>query len=101
MLNNLKGKIKNAVQGAATKVASKVAQTEWGMEQLKKEIEKLPMPPQAKQMFLMLIEKRPDLLTKIAKETEELMKQGKNQMAASQAVMMKYQNEIRDALQGK
>jgi sigma54-dependent transcription regulator len=101
MLDNLKGKIKGAVTGAATKVAAKVAQTSWGMDMLKKEIEKLPMPPQAKQMFLKLIETRPDLLQKIAEETQELMNQGKNQMAASQAVMMKYQNEIRDALLGK
>jgi hypothetical protein len=71
------------------------------MNKLKEEIEKMPLPPQAKQMFLKLIENRPDLLTKISQETEALMKQGKNQMAASQAVMMKYQNEIRDALMGK
>jgi hypothetical protein len=88
------------VTGAATAVAGKVAQTEWGMNKLKEEINKMPLPPQAKQMFLKLMENRPDLLTKISQETETMMKQGKNQMAASQAVMMKYQKEIRDAMMG-
>ena len=101
MLNNFKNKIKGAVTGTATKVASKIAQTQWGMEQLKKELDKMPLPPQAKMMFAKLIENRPDLLQKIAQETEELMKQGKNQMAASQQVMMKYQKEIREAIMGK
>jgi cell fate (sporulation/competence/biofilm development) regulator YmcA (YheA/YmcA/DUF963 family) len=101
MLDNLKKKVKNAVSGTATKVASKIAQTEWGMEALKKELDKMPLPPQAKMMFGKLIENRPDLLQKISEETQELMKQGKNQIAASQAVMVKYQKEIRDAIMGK
>lgn len=101
MLDGLKKSIKGAVTGAATKVAGKVAQTSWGMDMLKKEIEKMPLPPQAKQMFLKLVENKPELLTKIAEETQELISKGKNQMAASQQVMMKYQNEIRDAIMGK
>ncbi len=101
MLKKITDAIKGTATNAATKVASKIAQTEWGMEQLKKELEKMPLPPQAKAMFAKLIENRPDLLQKIAEETQELMKQGKNQMAASQQVMMKYQKEIRDAIVGK
>jgi hypothetical protein len=100
MLDGLKKKIKGAVQGTATKVAGKIAQTSWGIEAMKKEIEKMPMPPQAKQMFLKLVENDPELLTKIANETQDLISKGKNQMAASQTVMMKYQNEIRRAIMG-
>ena len=101
MLDGLKKSIKGAVTGAATKVAGKIAQTSWGVEALKKEIEKMPMPPQAKQMFLKVLENRPDLLQKIAEETQALVATGKNQMSAGQTVMMKYQKELRDAVQGK
>lgn len=101
MLDNLKNKIKGAVAGTATKVASKVAQTSWGQDALKKEIDKMPLPPQAKAMFMKLIENRPDLLQKISEETQELISKGKNQMSASQTVMMKYQKEIREAITGK
>ncbi len=101
MLDGLKNSIKGAVSGTATKIAGKLATTSWGVEALKKEINKMPMPPHAKAMFLKLVENKPELLTKIAQETQELIKQGKNQMAASQAVMVKYQNEIREAMQGK
>lgn len=101
MLKKITDAIKGTATNAATKVASKIAQTEWGMDQLKKELDKMPLPPQAKMMFAKLIENRPDLLQTIAKETEELMKQGKNQMAASQQVMGKYQKEIREAIMGK
>ena len=90
MLDNLKKKI-----------ASKVAQTSWGKDALLKEIDKMPLPPQAKQMFKKIVENKPELLTMIAEETQALMAAGKNQMAASQAVMQKYQNEIRDAMMGK
>lgn len=61
----------------------------------------MTITPQARAMFAKRIENRSDLLQKIAEETQELMKQGKNQMAASQQVMMKYQKEIRDAIVGK
>lgn len=101
MLDSFKKSVKGAVSGAATKVAGKLSQTEWGKEALKKEIEKMPLPPQAKQMFLKILENKPDLLMKISEETQELMKAGKNQMAASQSVMMKYQKELREAMLGK
>lgn len=90
MLDNLKNKI-----------AGTLSKTSWGKEAMKKEIEKMPMPPQAKQMFMKILDNNPDLLMKIAKETEELIKTGKNQMSASQSVMQKYQKELRDAMQGK
>lgn len=101
MLKKITNAVKGVVTGAVTAVAGKVAETSWGKEALKKEIEKMPMPPQAKQMFLKLVENRPDLLTKIAEETQVLIASGKNQMSASQSVMMKYQQEIRAAITGK
>lgn len=103
MLDGLKKSIKGAVTGAATKVAGKIAQTSWGIEAIKSQIEKMPMPPQAKQMFLKIMEhpRGQELMMKIAQETEALVASGKNQMAASQAVMMKYQQELRDIMMGK
>jgi hypothetical protein len=101
MLSKITDAIKGGATKAATAVASKVAQTEWGANKLKEELAKMPIPPQAKMMFTKIIENKPELLMKIAKETEELMKSGKNQMAASQAVMAKYQQELRDAMMGK
>lgn len=101
MLDSFKKSVKGAVSGAATKVAGKLAKTEWGIEALKKEIDKMPMPENAKQMFRKVLENKPELLMKIAEETQELVSKGKNQMAAGQSVMMKYQKELRDAIQGK
>lgn len=101
MLGSLKNSVKGAVSGVATKVAGKLSQTEWGKEALRKEIEKMPMPPQAKQMFLKILDNKPELLMKIAEETQELVKAGKNQMSASQSVMMKYQKELREAMMGR
>ncbi len=97
--------VTSAVKGTATKaataVAGKVMETEWGMNKMMEELEKLPMPPQAKVMFKKIMENKPELLMKIAKETQELVTAGKNQMSASQSVMMKYQKELREAMMGK
>jgi hypothetical protein len=101
MLSKITNAIKGAATGVATKVAGKVAQTEWGMNQLKEQIEKMPLPPQAKQMFLKILENKPELLMTIATEIQAEIAKGKNQMSASQIVMSKYQNELRDAMLGK
>jgi uncharacterized protein YqgV (UPF0045/DUF77 family) len=88
-------KITNAIKGTATKaataVAGKVMETEWGINKLKEELSKMPIPPQAKMMFTKLIENNPDLLMKVFKEIQEEVSKGKNQMQAGQAIMMKYQ----------
>lgn len=42
-----------------------------------------------------MIEKNPDLFQKIAQETQEQMKNGKSQMAATQEVAKKYEAEIK------
>ncbi|MBA3550972.1 hypothetical protein H0W32_02070 [Patescibacteria group bacterium] len=44
------------------------------------------------------IEKNPDLFQKIATETQEAMKGGKDQMAAAMEVMQKYQKELQEAM---
>ncbi len=93
------------IQGAKAKVASTVVnaalKTDWGVDKLKAELAKMPIPPQAKMMFTKIIENKPELLMKIFQEIQDLVATGKNQMQAGQSVMMKYQNELRDAMQGK
>ena len=42
------GAIKGTATKAATAVAGKVMQTEWGANKLKEELAKMPIPPQAK-----------------------------------------------------
>ena len=44
------------------------------------------------------IDKNPDLFQKIGLETQEKIKQGKDQMAAAMEVMQKYQKELQDAM---
>jgi hypothetical protein len=103
--SNAAGAVTDAVKGTATKaataVAGKVLETEWGMNKLKEELAKMPIPPQAKMMFTKIIENKPELLMKIFKEIQEEVSKGKNQMQAGQSVMMKYQSELRDAMLGK
>jgi hypothetical protein len=50
---------------------------------------------------LKAVEKNPGLFEKIAKETEEEMKKGKNQMYAAFEVMKKYEKELKDVLVNK
>lgn len=105
--SNAAGAVTGAIKGTAVKagtaIAGKIAETEWGKKKMMEELDKMPMPPQAKQMFKKLMDSENgfELLTKISKETEELIKSGKNQMSASQSVMMKYQKDLRDAMLGK
>ena len=54
--------------------------------------------PQAEQEKLLdAFEKNPGLFEKIAKETQEKVKQGKNQQAAMMEVAAKYRKELAEA----
>ncbi len=63
---------------------------------LKSKMKDVPADQQEK--IFAAIEKDPELFQKIAVEVQEKMKQGKDQMAASMEVMMKYQNELKDLM---
>jgi hypothetical protein len=57
------------------------------------------VPADQQQMILGMLDKNPDLFTKIAKEMQdELKKNGNNQMAAAMKVLPKYQQEIMGAM---
>jgi hypothetical protein len=60
----------------------------------KKMMEKQGVAGPQQEMFLSLMEKNPALFEKIAKEIEQLKKEGKGETAASMQVMRKYQGEI-------
>ncbi len=83
MLGGLGSKLKNKAVQAALKA------------QMKK------MPKEQAQMLETLLEKNPELLMKMAEETQALVKQGKNQMVAMMEVGKKYQKELQAALMGK
>jgi len=67
---------------------------------LKKVLEtKLKDVPQAqKEKILKLFEENPELLQKIAKEMQEKVKGGKDQMAVAQELMQKYGDELKGIL---
>ena len=94
--------VSGAVSGVKAKVASTVVnqamKTDWGVNKLKEELAKMPIPPQAKMMFTKIIENKPELLMKIFQEIQDAVAAGKNQMQAGQSVMMKYQNELKEAI---
>lgn len=64
---------------------------------MQKQLKDLPKDQQDK--LMRLIENNPDLFMKIAKETQEKIKGGKDQMAASMEVMKKYQAELKKAFE--
>ena len=56
-------------------------------------------PPEQREMFTNLMEKKPEVMEKMATELqEEMKKNGNNQMAAAMKVMPKYQNELLAAM---
>ena len=57
------------------------------------------MPKEQQEQVMTLIEKNPDLFMKIAKETQEKIKGGKDQMLAMMEVSKKYQSELKKALE--
>ena len=54
------------------------------------------LPDDQKEMVNALVSLNPELFEKIAKEKEELVKQGKPEMYASFEVMKKYQKELQE-----
>ncbi len=52
------------------------------------------VPADQREMIIGLVEKNPDLFQTIAKEVESEMANGKDQMAATMAVMQRYQTEL-------
>jgi len=56
-------------------------------------------PKEQKEMIMTLMEKNPDVFTKIAKEMQaELKVNGNNQTAAAMKILPKYQKEIMGAM---
>ncbi len=58
-------------------------------------------PPDQREMIMTMMEKDPALFEKIAKEMQDEMKSGKDQMAAAMKVMPKYQAQIRELMGDK
>lgn len=56
------------------------------------------VPEEQRNQIIEMVEKNPELFQKIALEAQEKIKGGMEQMAAMQQVLMKYQNELRDAM---
>lgn len=57
------------------------------------------LPKDQQEKIMRLVEKNPDLFMKIAKETQEKVKGGKDQMLAMMEVSKKYQAELKKALE--
>lgn len=56
------------------------------------------VPEDQQNKILDAIEKNPDFFKKVATEVQEKMKQGKDQMSATQEVMAKYQSKLMDVM---
>lgn len=56
-------------------------------------------PPEQKELIMTMLEKDPALFEKIAKEMQEEIKKGGNQMSVAMKVLPKYQKELQ-ALMG-
>ena len=52
-------------------------------------------PKHEKEKIMQIIDKDPDLMIRIAKEVQEKIKQGKDQMAASMEVMKEHEEELK------
>jgi len=63
---------------------------------LKSQLKGVPEAEQEK--ILKVVSENPELFGKIAKEIQEKIKNGEDQMAASMEVMGKYQNELKGVL---
>ncbi len=57
------------------------------------------LPKDQQEMLLKAVEQNPELFNKIAKEVDELKKQGKPEMYAALDVMKKYQKELQGLFQ--
>lgn len=56
------------------------------------------VPEEYRDKLIGAIEKNPELFKKIAEETQEKMKSGKDEMTAAQEVMAKYQDQLKGML---
>jgi hypothetical protein len=56
------------------------------------------VPEEEQEKILKVVSENPELFGKIAKEIQEKIKGGADQMAASMEVMGKYQNELKGVL---
>jgi hypothetical protein len=59
------------------------------------------LPKDQQEMIMAIVEKNPALFEKIAKETKELMDNGKPEMYATFEVMNKYKTELQGIMQGE
>ncbi len=57
------------------------------------------MPKDQADMISTMVEQNPELFMKIAKETQALVKGGKDQMVATMEVSKKYEKELRQMMQ--
>ena len=57
------------------------------------------LPPEQRDMFMRMLEKDPNLFVTIAKEVQEKMEDGMEQMAAAQAVFASHEGELRALMQ--
>jgi len=64
---------------------------------LKSQLKNVPEAEQDK--ILKVVSENPELFAKIAKEIQEKIKGGADQMTASMEVMGKYQSELKDILE--
>ncbi len=64
---------------------------------IKRQLKK--MDPAQRAMFESLMEQNPELLEKIAKESQALIKSGESQMSAMMKIGKKYQKELAEAMQ--
>ncbi|MFT5179534.1 MAG: hypothetical protein ACI9GH_000415 [Candidatus Paceibacteria bacterium] len=56
------------------------------------------LPPDQQDKFMKMIEKDPKFFTELAKEIEVETKKGKDQQAASLAVMMKHKKKLQELM---
>ena len=56
------------------------------------------LPEEQREKILKIVSKNPDLFIKIAKEAQEKIKEGKDQMAAMTEVMQAHQEELKKLL---
>jgi hypothetical protein len=105
-LKDVEGKLSPQLAEVDRRIQEKISQasgvnlssSDGGASVIDEQLNKMGVPPQFKEMFKKLMQNKPELLMKIAQETEAAMKGGMSQIAAAQSVMMKYQKDLRDAM---
>ncbi len=59
------------------------------------------MPKEMQEQILVMVEKNPEVFTKMAKKIQARVKRGENQMFAMQAVAKEHQNELQKMFQSE